>query len=239
MPFDDRPRRERLPAEGICDFLVGQLQPVAIDAAEQVPGEVQILPFSRGSVQLDHRQLKLRMPREHRPLVGTEVVHQVVGHPDTAVEETPVPGGPVVGDARLEQVAQAILLVRSHELREALRLPLLDPVRIQIPGGLLRGQHVIDQPVHRRAELGIVLSLQDEADGFHPLVQVGVGVEGTAPRHLLSAGQPAEVVHDAVGLEQLQQRRDAALDVGTAACRPEAVAHAHGTDRHVPQPCVR
>ena len=51
------------------------------------------------------------MSREHRPFVGTEVGYEVVGHPDTAVEQAALPGGPVIGDASLEKMSETVLFM--------------------------------------------------------------------------------------------------------------------------------
>ena len=116
MSLEHRARREREAAEGVLHVAVRQLQPLAIDAAQEISGEVEVLPLAGGPVQLDHRELELRMAREHGPLRRAEVLDEVIRHANSAVEQAAVAGRAVVGNPRLQQVPEAILLVRRHQL---------------------------------------------------------------------------------------------------------------------------
>ena len=152
------------------------MQPLALDAAQQVAREIQILPVSGGSVQLNQRHLKFGVSGERRALGRPEVRDHVVHEPDAAIQQFPVAGGAVVCNRGLQQVAQAIQLVRAIHLGEPLVLALVDVIRIQVAAGLLRGQDFVRQTVERRPQIRPVFGLEHIGHRLHPLVDVRIGV---------------------------------------------------------------
>ncbi len=95
----------------------------------------------------------------------------------------------------------------------------------------MRGPYVLDYCVERRAQLGNVARLQNERDGFHPFIKVGISVEWSFARGVFAAGETPEVVDDSVRLEQLEHGGNAALDVHSPALLPESGAELHGANR--------
>ena len=179
------------------------------------------------------------MPGERRPFCGPEVFDHVIDITDAAVQQSAVSRCAVIGDGRLQQVAETVELVRTGHLCESLFLAIVYVIGIQISARLLRGEYLAGQTIEGRAQIGPILRLQDERYRFHPFVEVRIGVERTAPRRLLAPGEPAEIVDNPVLLELLEHGRDAALHIHAHPLRPEAIAHAHRANRNRVQFGVR
>jgi hypothetical protein len=81
--------------------------------------------------------------------------------------------------------------------------------------------------------LRIIGGLECEADGFQPLVDIGIGVDGPALRGGTFANEAAEIVHAAIGFKEVAHGGNAVLDVDGAAGGPEARVDADGVDRNV------
>ena len=103
-------------------LIVCQVQPLALHPAQEIAGKIQIFAFAGGAIELHQRHLEFGMPGERGPFGGTEVLDQVIGVTDAAVQQFAVPGSAIVGDGRLQQMPQAIQLVRAVHLRESLVL---------------------------------------------------------------------------------------------------------------------
>jgi len=114
-----------------------------------------------------------------------------------------------------------------------------DEIGVQVSVGLLRGYYVLRDFVHRGAELGTLAGLQNKADGLHPLVNIGIGVHRPALRRSALADEAAEIVHPAVGFQQLAHGRNALVDVDFAAPRPKTIFDRYGMHRYVPQFGIR
>ena len=209
---------------------------------EQIAGEIQIAAVAGGAVQLDQRHFEFRMPRKRGPLPRAEVLHHIIGEADAHIEQLAAARGAVIGDGGLDQVAHAVKLVRAVHFGEALGRALAGPVGVQIAAGFLRIVDDAGEAVELRAKLcltwGLIAGLQHERHGFHPFVDIRVGVERTAPRNVFLALQAQEVIDHAVLLQFREQRGDALLHVDGAARAPEALAHFHRVDGHGVQPGV-
>lgn len=81
--------------------------------------------------------------------------------------------------------------------------------------------------------------MEGEADGFGPFIYVGIREHGAVLLGVALAGEAAEVVHAAVGLEQVVHGGDAASDVDFAARAPETLFDGDRVNRNVAQLGVR
>ncbi len=90
---------------------------------------------------------------------------------------------------------------------------------------------IVDEGVERCAQFGVVGGLKNESDGFHPFIEVGVGVKRAFARCVFAAGEAAEVVDDPVHFEQIEHGGNAALYVDLPARLPETVAELDRANR--------
>ena len=120
------------------------------------------------------------------------------------------------------------LRLRRHAERRAV----LHVVRIQVAVRLLRGDHVRDDFFCRHAQFRTVARLQGEAHRLGPLVNIGIGIYGADLLGVALPGEAAEIVHAAVGFEQIVHGGDALRHVNLAARGPEAALNGDGADGH-------
>ena len=242
MAFKSGARGEGNAAVHVDDLL--RAQGNALVAVENVARELKILPLAGGAIEFDQRHLDLRMPGDNPLLVWSrsEVGKQkTIDKPHGRVEQRAVSVGTIESDGALQHVADAIELV-SGGLRVVLhaqRLAVVLVVGVEVAARLLDGHHVANHGGGGLAQLRLVGGLQREADGLGPLVDVGVGVDGTLLRRAGLAFEAQEVVHAAVREQLVAHGGDAGVEIGLAALRPEAVLDGDRSDRNAFQLGVR
>jgi len=137
-------------------------------------------------------------------------------------------------------MAEAVEFVSADLLLPAQRGALVDEPGVQVPGGLLGGGDDVGELVERGLEPRVRPHLQAPCGGFDPFVQVGVGVEGPAAGRLaVGPRQPAEVVHNAVLFQKLEQGGNRLLDGDVLARFPEAGLETHGAHGDGVKPRLR
>ena len=216
-------------------------------------GEVRRQPedalFAGRAPEFHQCHLDARMLGELAALVlGRDGVRNADGH----VEEIGLPGGPVMRDGGLDQVARRGELIGIFEVVPVIRGPELVAV--------MCGHDAGDQFVHELAQRRIVDGLQGERAGFNHLHHHRApGVPQAAAVAALEGGAHgverafdarcitgARVVREGaegrdlpVLIEPGEERGDAGRAVAFQARLPKSVAHRDGVNRHGTQPRVR
>ena len=144
-------------ANGLDVLVVGEVEPPAGEEAVAAPAgelvrEVEIAAVRGLAVQLDERDLDLRMPVRAGIRVGAEDVDEQVGDTPCDAEEAGR-ARPGRGDPGLDQVARAVELVPHLEVAPALAAFEL-PVAVQVAVGLLRGGDQLRRLAREALELG-------------------------------------------------------------------------------------
>ena len=111
MAFKFCVRRKWLAAKHVAEVGILQFQTVRSTPLNKIAGEIEIPGVAGGAIKLNESHLQFRMAGNKGPLCGAEIVDQVIGEPDSRVEQTAVSGGAVVRDARLNQMTEAITFV--------------------------------------------------------------------------------------------------------------------------------
>src|SRR5579885_3391764 len=118
MAFEGGARRERSSAEHVLCLRGRQLQALCLDPAEQIPGKIQILLLPCGAIQLDQRHLEFGMSGESRLLVRSEPQYQVIGVANSRIQKLAFTGHAIIRDRRLQQMPEAVKLMRAVHLLE-------------------------------------------------------------------------------------------------------------------------
>jgi hypothetical protein len=119
--------------------------------------------------------------------------------------------------------------------QHAIALPALDKIGVQISAWLLRRGNLVNHLFRLRAHFRERPGLESKPNRFHPLINVGVGIERTTLRSARLSLETEEVIHPAV-LQQLHTHAgNARVDVGLPALRPKTGGDGHRPDRHALQ----
>ncbi len=119
------------------------------------------------------------------------------------------------------------------------RLAVVLIVSVQVAAGLLDGDDLVDHLVGGGAKLRTIAGLQHESNRLGPFINIGIGKHRPALRSRALAHQTAEIIHAAVGFQQIVHRGDTLGHVDLATLAPEAAGDGHGAHGNVPQLGVR
>src|SRR6476646_1226414 len=117
MSLELRMRDERLAAEHIAHVRIFQLQAVFLHATEYVAREIQILGLTGCPGEFHERHFEFRMSGHERPFGRAEFLDNIVGKMNTGVEQPAAAAGPIVSDASLQEMSQAIAFMRASQFR--------------------------------------------------------------------------------------------------------------------------
>jgi hypothetical protein len=161
---------------------------------DEMTGELQVAGGAGLPVQLHEGHLDERMPIQLRALARAEGSGQEIAEADRDLQQLPVPGGPMMGNGRLDKVPGAVELVAPGQVREsggAARGHL--DVRIDVTVGLLRRD---DEGGRLRLFSGQVrrrFPALFPGDRLQPLVSVRVNEQWALERALILAGRTKQV----------------------------------------------
>ena len=170
---------------------------------ENIAGEVDVLAFPRGAIELDERHLDFGVAGDNTHLIRTGAIvrnKEIVDEANAGIEKSLVARGAIVGDGSLKQMADAIELVPGGLgwILHAQRLPVFDVVGVQIAARLLDRNHIADHRIGSRPEFWLLAGLERKRSAFQPLVDIGIRVNGALLRRGGFAGEAEKVVHSPV-----------------------------------------
>src|ERR1700722_7780963 len=121
------------------------------------------------------------------------------------------------------------LRLRSHS--QSFTIILI--VGIEVAAGLLDGHHLIYDLVRRSAQFRAIARLQYKSNCLGPLVSVGVGIYRAALCRAALAHETPEVIHAAIGFEQIVHCRNAPGRIDLAALPPKTAGDCDSTYRDI------
>jgi hypothetical protein len=232
--------RARFP-HGLDVLVIGKVEAPAGEeakaaAAGELVRELEVAAIGGLAVQLDERDLDLRMPVGAAVRFGAEGVDEQIREAARDPEEAGRASASR-SDPRLDQVTGTVELMSHLEVAPGLAAIEL-PVAVQVAVGLLRRSDELGRFAREPLELPVRLARGLPGERLEPFVDVGVAEDHAAPCARRPAGGDAQVLERPCPLELLRapEKRHLAVDPLPLAEKSANDPHPGRVERPEPHP---